>query len=60
MRAVAPSRGSVAATNVTPEHVRLIASDALRHRLVLSYEAEAMGLTAQDVIERLLELVPVN
>ena len=45
---------------VTPEHVRLIASDALRHRLVLSYEAEAMGLTAQDVIERLLELVPVN
>lgn len=45
---------------VTPDHVRAVAADVLRHRLVLSYEAEAMGTTSQVVIERLLELVPVN
>ena len=37
-----------------------VAKDALRHRIVLSYEAEALGTTSQAVIERLLELVPVN
>lgn len=45
---------------VTPDHVRSVAADVLRHRIVLSYEAEAMGTTSQAIIERLLELVPVN
>jgi MoxR-like ATPase len=44
---------------VTPDDVRGVAHDALRHRLVLSYEAEADGVTADDVIERLLARVPV-
>ena len=48
------------AAYVTPDDVRAVAKDALRHRIVLSYEAEALGTTSQAVIERLLELVPVN
>ncbi len=45
---------------VTPDDVRQVAPDALRHRIVLSYEAEAMGTHADALIERLLDLVPVN
>jgi len=41
-----------------PEDVREIAPDVLRHRLVLSYRALADGVTADDVIERILGLVP--
>ncbi len=56
-RAVAWLKG---ADYVTPEDVRAVARDALRHRIVLSYEAEALGTTSQSLIEQLLELVPVN
>ena len=45
---------------VTPDDVRQVAPDVLRHRIVLSYEAEAMGTHADALVERLLELVPVN
>jgi MoxR-like ATPase len=41
-----------------PEDVREIAPDVLRHRLVLSYRALADGVTADDVIERILGIVP--
>lgn len=44
---------------VTPEDVRNIAADALRHRILLDYAAEAEGITPQDCIESLLSLVPV-
>ncbi len=44
---------------VTPEDVKAIAPAVLRHRLVLSYEAEADGLDADAVISRILALVPV-
>jgi MoxR-like ATPase len=44
---------------VTPEDVKNAAYPVLRHRLVLSYEAEADGLDADAVISRILSHVPV-
>ena len=44
---------------VGPEDIQAIASDVLRHRLVLSFEAEADGVDANSVIERLLNGVGV-
>jgi len=43
---------------VTPEDVLAIAPDALRHRILLDYEAEAEGVTAQRFVEELLTRVP--
>lgn len=43
---------------VSPEDVQALASDVLRHRLGLSYQAEAQGLTRSQLIEQLLQLVP--
>jgi MoxR-like ATPase len=42
---------------VSPDDVQAVAHDALRHRLVLSFEAEAAGVTAGDAINRLLTRV---
>lgn len=44
---------------VSPDDVLAVAHDCLRHRLILSYEAEAEGLTSDRVIDELLKLVPV-
>jgi MoxR-like ATPase len=44
---------------VGPHDVKTIAPDVLRHRVLLSYEAEAQGKTADDVVGQLLENVPV-
>jgi MoxR-like ATPase len=44
---------------VRPEDVKAAAAAVLRHRLVLSYEAEADGLDADAVISRILSHVPV-
>jgi MoxR-like ATPase len=44
---------------VTPEDVKAAALPALRHRIVLSYEAEADGLDPDAVVSRILALVPV-
>jgi|TARA_B110000444_G_scaffold153815_1_gene143949 MoxR-like ATPase len=43
---------------VTPDDIRAIAHDVLRHRLILSFEAEASGITANKVIDKLLDTVP--
>ena len=43
---------------VTPDDVQAIAPDVLRHRLLLSFEAEAAGVDADQVIDALLSLVP--
>ncbi len=43
---------------VTPDDVRAVAHDALRHRIILSFEAEADGISADAVIDRLLARVP--
>ena len=45
---------------VTPDHVQAMTPDVLRHRLILSFEAEANGISADDVIAELLSLVPVG
>jgi len=44
---------------VTPEDVKAVGPDVLRHRMVLSYEAEAEEVTAEDVVKRVFEVVEV-
>src|SRR5512133_404866 len=44
---------------VTPEDVKAIGPDVLRHRVILSYEAEAEEVTAEDVVRRVFEVVEV-
>src|SRR5574344_1895828 len=44
---------------VLPEDVQTVAHTVLRHRLVLSYEAAADGVTADDLITKIIELMPV-
>ena len=44
---------------VTPEDVKAIGPDVLRHRMVLSYEAEAEEITAEDIVRRVFEVVEV-
>ena len=44
---------------VLPEDVKAAAPAVLRHRLVLSYETAADGITADDIITRILNLVPL-
>lgn len=44
---------------VTPEDVRFIAMDVLRHRIIPTFEAEAENITAEDMIRKILSTVPV-
>ena len=44
---------------ITPEDVRYIGSDVLRHRVILTYEAEAEELTPDAVIQRLFDTIEV-
>ena len=44
---------------VTPQDVKSMAPDVLRHRIILSYEAEAEGKSSDDLIEILLERIEV-
>ena len=44
---------------VSPEDLQQITPDVLRHRILLSYTAESRGMDADEVIRRILELVPV-
>ncbi len=44
---------------VTPEDIKALAPDVLRHRLVLTYEAEAEEVTADQIVQRVLESVDV-
>ncbi len=44
---------------VTPQDVKDIAPDVLRHRIVLTYEAEAEEVSVENVIDRILGAVPV-
>ncbi|OQA88827.1 MAG: ATPase family associated with various cellular activities (AAA) [Lentisphaerae bacterium ADurb.Bin242] len=39
---------------VIPQDVKTLAPDVLRHRLILSYEAEAEGMTSEDIIRKIL------
>ena len=44
---------------ITPEDVRYIGADVLRHRIILTYEAEAEELNTEEVINRLFEKIEV-
>ncbi len=44
---------------VTPEDIHVIAHDVLRHRILLSFEAEAEGISSDDFIDSLLRLVAI-
>ncbi len=44
---------------VLPEDIKSVALNVLRHRLVLSYEAAADNVTADDIITRILDFIPV-
>ncbi len=45
---------------VTPEDVQAVAYDTLRHRILMTFTAEAEGVTADDVIRELILRVPVS
>jgi MoxR-like ATPase len=42
---------------VTPDHIRAVMHDCLRHRLILTYEAMSEGVTADQAIDKIAELV---
>jgi MoxR-like ATPase len=44
---------------VVPEDVKEVARDVLRHRLLLTYEAEAENVTTETIVDRVLDAVPV-
>jgi len=44
---------------VTPEDIHAVIYDILRHRVILTFEAQAEGVTVDNVIDRLLRLVPL-
>lgn len=44
---------------VTPQDVKNIAPDVMRHRVIASYEAEAEGKTSDDIVKLILDHVPV-
>ncbi len=48
------------ATHVMPEHIRSVALPVLRHRIITNFNAEADGITTDDIIKDLLERIPVD
>ena len=46
-------------TFVTPVDIAAMAKEVLRHRVILSYEAEAEGITSDEIIEKVIEAVPL-
>ena len=45
--------------HLLPEDIHNVIHDVLRHRLILSFEAEVEGITPDDIIDRLLRVVPI-
>ena len=48
------------ATHVMPEHVREVALPVMRHRIITNFNAEADGVTADDIVNDLLDRIPVD
>ena len=46
--------------NVAFEDIHQVAPPALRHRLILNFEAEAEGITTDHIIDQILQTVPQN
>ena len=44
---------------VTPHDVKSLARDIMRHRILVSFEADAEGLSADDILQRILDHIPV-
>ena len=44
---------------VTPQDIKTIGMDVLRHRVIVTYEAEAEDLTSEDVVKRIFDTLPV-
>ena len=44
---------------VSPEDIASVIHSILRHRIVLSYEARARGTTADEIIDQILETIPI-
>jgi len=44
---------------VTPQDVKSIGPDVLRHRIIVSYEAEAEAVTSEIIVERIFAGLPV-
>jgi MoxR-like ATPase len=44
---------------VTPQDLKDIAPDVMRHRIIVSYEAEAENVTSDEIIQKILDTVPV-
>jgi MoxR-like ATPase len=44
---------------VTPEDIKAVGHDVLRHRLILSFEAEAESVTADQIVQRIFDAVEV-
>jgi len=44
---------------VTPEDVKQVAPDVLRHRVITTYEAEAENVTSADIVQRILDYTDV-
>ena len=44
---------------VTPEDIKQVAMDVLRHRVIVTYEAEAEDITSQDVVQSILDTIEV-
>jgi MoxR-like ATPase len=45
--------------HVSPTDIGLVAHDVLRHRIVLSYEARAKGVSTDDIISKIIQAVPI-
>jgi MoxR-like ATPase len=44
---------------VTPQDIKSIGPDVLRHRIILSYEAESQGITSDVIVKKIFDTVPV-
>ena len=44
---------------VTPQDVKSIGSDVLRHRIILSYEAESQGIASDVIVKKIFDAIPV-
>ena len=54
-----PMRLSSIAAMMIPEDVRAVAHDVMRHRIGLSYKAEASNVTSEEIVSRIINKVEV-
>ncbi|MBI2647119.1 ATPase, partial [Candidatus Woesearchaeota archaeon] len=46
-------------THIKPQHVKNVAHDVLRHRIILDYSGQAEGAKVEDIISEMLSKVPI-